>query len=86
MWGKYRDIQVIPSLRLRYMAFPISSLVLCTTWILEMNRNAVSPLESCKPLLQRDRASSTLAHVQEALKTAADQEALNAITVSRGVL
>lgn len=84
MLERCRDIQVTHGLKPHRMSFPISSLVLCATCILEMNRNAVSPRRLCKPLLQSNRASSTLAHVQEALKTAADQEALNPMTVSQG--
>lgn len=34
--------------------------------------------------LQRDRASSTLPHVQKALEATADQEALYTITISQG--
>lgn len=86
MLERCRDIQVTHGLKPLCMVFPISSLVLCATWILEMNRNAVSPRRLCKPLLQSNRASSTLAHVQEALKTAADQEALNPTSVSPGAL
>lgn len=34
--------------------------------------------------LQRDRASSTLPHVQKALEATADQEALYTVTISQG--
>lgn len=69
-----------PASRLKpRVIFTVSSRVAYATHTFAMNRNAVSPCRLASILQapsQRDRASSTLSHVQKTLQTAANQEAL----------